>query len=95
MPGVFAAGDCVRGQSLVVWAIKEGRQAAAGVDRYLARPYWPGRPGQVRRPRRRRRRDGDHPQPREDLRGLLAVPVDVAGSGARERGGVSSVTATS
>jgi glutamate synthase (NADPH/NADH) small chain len=39
VPGVFAAGDCVRGQSLVVWAIREGRQAAAGVDRYLARPY--------------------------------------------------------
>ncbi len=37
MPGVFAAGDCVRGQSLVVWAIKEGRAAAEGVDRYLAR----------------------------------------------------------
>jgi glutamate synthase (NADPH/NADH) small chain len=39
VPGVFAAGDCVRGQSLVVWAIKEGRQAAEGVDRYLSRPY--------------------------------------------------------
>ena len=35
MPGVFAAGDCVRGQSLVVWAIREGREAAEGVDRYL------------------------------------------------------------
>ena len=34
-PGVFAAGDCVRGQSLVVWAIREGRLAAEGVDRYL------------------------------------------------------------
>ncbi len=34
-PGVFAAGDMVRGQSLVVWAIKEGREAARGVDRYL------------------------------------------------------------
>jgi len=33
--GVFAAGDCRRGQSLVVWAISEGRQAAAQVDRYL------------------------------------------------------------
>lgn len=33
--GVFAAGDCRRGQSLVVWAISEGRQAAAHVDRYL------------------------------------------------------------
>ena len=35
VPGVFAAGDCVRGQSLVVWAIGEGRAAARGVDRYL------------------------------------------------------------
>ncbi|XP_041998085.1 glutamate synthase [NADH], amyloplastic-like [Salvia splendens] len=33
--GVFAAGDCRRGQSLVVWAISEGRQAAARVDQYL------------------------------------------------------------
>lgn len=37
VPGVFAAGDCVRGQSLVVWAIREGRQAASGVDRFLTR----------------------------------------------------------
>jgi len=36
VPGVFAAGDCSRGQSLVVWAIREGRVAAEGVDRYLA-----------------------------------------------------------
>ncbi|PKA51627.1 Glutamate synthase 1 [NADH], chloroplastic [Apostasia shenzhenica] len=35
--GVFAAGDCRRGQSLVVWAINEGRQAAAQVDKYLMR----------------------------------------------------------
>ncbi len=35
VPGVFAAGDMRRGQSLVVWAIAEGRQAAAGVDRWL------------------------------------------------------------
>ncbi len=34
-PGVFAAGDMRRGQSLVVWAIDEGRQAAAEIDRYL------------------------------------------------------------
>jgi len=33
VPGVFAAGDCRRGQSLVVWAIREGRDAAAAVDR--------------------------------------------------------------
>lgn len=36
VPGVFAAGDMRRGQSLVVWAIQEGRQAAAEIDRYLA-----------------------------------------------------------
>ena len=39
VPGVFAAGDIRRGQSLVVWAIQEGRNAARGVDAYLrARP---------------------------------------------------------
>lgn len=32
---VFAAGDCRRGQSLVVWAIHEGREAAREIDRYL------------------------------------------------------------
>jgi glutamate synthase (NADPH/NADH) small chain len=35
VPGVFACGDMARGQSLIVWAIAEGRSAAAGVDRYL------------------------------------------------------------
>ncbi len=35
VPGVFAAGDMRRGQSLVVWAIAEGRHAAESVDRYL------------------------------------------------------------
>jgi glutamate synthase (NADPH/NADH) small chain len=35
-PGVFVAGDCGRGQSLVVWAIAEGRAVAAAVDRYLS-----------------------------------------------------------
>jgi len=33
--GVFAAGDCRRGQSLVVWAFNEGRGAARECDRYL------------------------------------------------------------
>ena len=33
--GVFAAGDAGRGQSLIVWAIAEGRSAAASVDRWL------------------------------------------------------------
>jgi glutamate synthase (NADPH) small chain len=44
VPGVFAAGDMRRGQSLVVWAIAEGRKAAAAVDAYLraaARPVSP------------------------------------------------------
>jgi glutamate synthase (NADPH) small chain len=35
VPGVFAAGDARRGQSLIVWAINEGRQCARMVDRYL------------------------------------------------------------
>ncbi len=35
VPGVFSAGDMRRGQSLVVWAIREGRNAAHGIDRYL------------------------------------------------------------
>jgi glutamate synthase (NADPH/NADH) small chain len=35
IPGVFAAGDQRRGQSLIVWAISEGRQAAHHVDTYL------------------------------------------------------------
>ena len=33
--GVFAAGDMSRGQSLIVWAIREGRQAARFIDKYL------------------------------------------------------------
>ena len=35
VPGVFVAGDCGRGQSLIVWAIAEGRSAARGVDMWL------------------------------------------------------------
>ncbi len=35
VPGVFAAGDCRRGQSLVVWGINEGRGAARAIDEYL------------------------------------------------------------
>jgi glutamate synthase (NADPH/NADH) small chain len=44
VPGVFAAGDAARGQSLVVWAIHEGRRAARGVDRFLMQgeSYLPG-----------------------------------------------------
>ena len=33
--GVFAAGDIVRGASLVVWAIKDGRDAAVQIEKYL------------------------------------------------------------
>ena len=36
VPGVFTAGDARRGQSLIVWAIAEGRKCAASVERYLA-----------------------------------------------------------
>ena len=36
LPGVFAGGDMARGQSLVVWAIAEGRDVARGVDAYLS-----------------------------------------------------------
>lgn len=36
LPGVFAAGDIVRGASLVVWAIRDGRDAAAAIGHYLA-----------------------------------------------------------
>jgi glutamate synthase (NADPH/NADH) small chain len=45
---VFAAGDMGRGQSLIVWAIAEGRACAAGVDRWLmgsSRLPTPVRPG--------------------------------------------------
>jgi NADPH-dependent glutamate synthase beta subunit-like oxidoreductase len=35
VPGVFASGDCQRGQSLVVWAIADGRRAARAIDQYL------------------------------------------------------------
>ena len=35
VPGVFSAGDMRRGQTLVVWAISEGRCAAHGVDKFL------------------------------------------------------------
>jgi NADPH-dependent glutamate synthase beta subunit-like oxidoreductase len=35
IPGVFSAGDMRRGQSLVVWAIREGRQCARAVDEWL------------------------------------------------------------
>jgi len=39
VPSIFAAGDARRGQSLIVWAINEGRQCALAVDRYLAATF--------------------------------------------------------
>lgn len=49
--GVFSAGDMGRGQSLIVWAISEGRAAAAGVDRYLTgRDVLPAPVGPADRP---------------------------------------------
>ena len=35
LPGVFAAGDIIRGASLVVWAIRDGRDAAVEIEKYL------------------------------------------------------------
>ena len=35
LDGAFAAGDIIRGASLVVWAIKDGRDAADGIDAYI------------------------------------------------------------
>ena len=35
IPGIFAAGDIVRGASLVVWAIKDGRDAASSIQKFL------------------------------------------------------------
>ena len=35
LDGVFAAGDIVRGASLVVWAIRDGRDAASQIEKYL------------------------------------------------------------
>ena len=35
LDGIFAAGDIVRGASLVVWAIRDGRDAAAQIEKYL------------------------------------------------------------
>ncbi len=43
IPGVFTAGDMTRGQSLVVWAIQEGRAAAEGVHKFLTKESMAGR----------------------------------------------------
>jgi glutamate synthase (NADPH/NADH) small chain len=60
VPKVFAAGDMARGQSLVVWAIADGRRAATGVDKYLM--------GETRYPQQHT--DGSRiPNLRSELRG--------------------------
>jgi glutamate synthase (NADPH/NADH) len=52
LPGVFAAGDCRRGQSLIVWGINEGRQCARQVDSFLMGEgsILPGAGGIIQRP---------------------------------------------
>ncbi|KAJ5937168.1 hypothetical protein N7454_004823 [Penicillium verhagenii] len=52
LPGVYAAGDCRRGQSLIVWGINEGRQCAREVDAFLSgvSSHLPATGGIVRRP---------------------------------------------
>ena len=45
LPGVFAAGDIVRGASLVVWAIREGRDAAAAIHDHIQTTQSQPRPG--------------------------------------------------
>lgn len=51
--GVFAAGDIVRGASLVVWAIRDGREAAAAIDGYVTSKSNVGDSGSMSSPRRR------------------------------------------
>ena len=47
VPGVFVAGDMGRGQSLIVWAIAEGRSAAAHADQYLRELPRPALPAPI------------------------------------------------
>ena len=47
LPGVFAAGDIVRGASLVVWAIRDGRDAAAQIDAWIRQAARPDRIPQI------------------------------------------------
>ena len=82
VPGVFAAGDMGRGQSLIVWAIAEGRSAAAAVDRYLGGDRRPARADPADRPSadltitggertRCSARGTQYPETRRGLRNLL------------------------
>ena len=58
VPGVFTAGDMQRGQSLIVWAIAEGRSAARGVDHVPDGPVGPARAASVDAAGPGRTRDG-------------------------------------
>ncbi|KAL2314381.1 putative glutamate synthase [NADPH] [Schizosaccharomyces pombe] len=50
VPGIYAAGDCRRGQSLVVWGIQEGRQCAREIDlKFQGKTFLPGDGGLVKR----------------------------------------------
>ena len=70
-PGVFAAGDARRGQSLIVWAINEGRQCARMVDRYPARDSAPPRASPIHAGNVERRRRGPRGPPKHAQGGLL------------------------
>ena len=66
VPGIFTAGDMTRGQSLVVWAIHEGRTAAQGVHHYLKDNKKWGKKGGFgmdgRVERRRAKKEGTGPE---------------------------------
>ena len=81
VPGVFVAGDMGRGQSLIVWAIAEGRSAAAAVDQYLRAPAPPGS-ARSRSPRRR----GPWSEPRPGADPLLSASAEALRGTAPERG---------
>lgn len=82
LEGVFAAGDCRRGQSLVVWAIAEGRQAADKVDNYLmkdvpveenAKSHVEGNGYGVGKPKERRYPEGLDKAKEEAVEACIAV----------------------
>ncbi len=73
--GVFAAGDARRGQSLIVWAINEGRQCARMVDRFLAGKRNGGASGD----RQRSSKDGALPGHADADEGPEGPPSHVSG----------------
>ena len=73
VPGVFAAGDMRRGQSLVVWAIAEGRKAAAAMDVFLNKPS--AKPVSKPKAADLVRRDPGLGISRSPIRGVLSCPL--------------------